>query len=161
MTTQSLPQSLLARKLQTLFAIKPIWLVAAIVVLVGGWRSWVAYQATQLPGQPVDVATLEQKWGIQVKQIGVTADGGLIDFRLMVTDPDKALPLFSVENRPILVVENNGAVVDSLMHPPHSHDLLPGQTHFFLYNNTNGAIQPGLLVSVIIGDLRLEHIRAK
>lgn len=161
MTTHSLPHALPPRKLQALFAIKPVWLVTAIVVLVGGWRGWVAYRATQLPGQPVDLATLEQKWGIQVKQIGVTADGGLIDFRLIVTDPDKALPLFTVEDRPILVVEHNGAVVDSLMHPPHSHDLIPGQTHFFLYNNTNGAIQSGLLVSVVIGDLRLEHIRAK
>lgn len=161
MTAHPLPYTSPRQKLRSLFAAWPVWLIVLGLTLVGGWQGWAAYRATQLPGRPVDAATLEEQWGVQIKQVGVTADGGLIDFRLIVVNPDKALPLFSVENRPILIVEKTGAVVDSLMHPPHSHDLLPGATHFFLYNNSRGAIQPGVSVAVVMGDLRLEGVIAK
>ena len=138
----------------------PAVLIAALVVLAA-WFGWQAARGVQLPGTPASAEVVEAQWGIRIQHIGVSADGGLIDFRFVVVDPDKAVPLLSVENRPRLFVEDSGAMVDSLMHPPHSHEPTAGQSHFLLYNNTGGAIQRGASVSVLLGDLRLEGIIAK
>ncbi len=138
----------------------PAMLIAGLVALAA-WFGWQASRGIQLPGTPASADAVEAEWGIRIQHIGVSADGGLIDFRFVVVDPDKAAPLLSVENRPRLYVEDSGALVDSLMHPPHSHVPDPGQSHFLLYNNTGGAIQRGTSVSVLLGDLRLEHIIAK
>ncbi len=136
-------------------------ILLSAVVAVAGWLAWNATQAARLPGTPATADVVAAQWGIRIQHIGVSADGGLIDFRFVVVDPDKAAPLLNLENRPRLFVEATGAKVDSLMHPPHAHAPDPGQSHFLLYNNTDGVIQRGTLVSVLIGDLRLEHLSAK
>lgn len=159
--TTTLPTSSRLRAfLATRFAL-PLVLVLAGLVGVAGWLGWQAYQARQLPGTPASADVVEAQWGIRLTHIAVLADGGLIDFRFQVIDPDKAGPLFSLDNRPILIAEQTGEVVDSLYHPPHSHDIVAGQSQYFLYNNHRGAIQSGALVSVVLGDLRLEHVVVK
>lgn len=138
-------------------------LLAVIVVLVGviGGGYLTARQAVWLPGQPATEAAVQEKYGIRITHIAVLADGGLIDFRFQVLDADKAAVLFELESRPLLYVEATGQKVDSLYHPPHSHNFLPGQSQYFIYNNHQGAIRSGSPVAVVLGDLRLEHIIAK
>lgn len=139
----------------------PLTVAAVLALALAGWQGWQRYQAARWPGTPATPAMVEAAWGIQITRIAVTADGGLIDFRFVIIDPDKAGPLLNLDNRPRLIAEDSGALVDSLMHPPHGHELVPGQVHFLLYNNTNSAIQRGAPVSVVIGDLRLEHLIAR
>ncbi len=137
--------------------------LAIAAILIGGliWRVWSAVQPAPLPGVPATEAALQEKWGVRVSHIAVLADGGLVDFRFQIIDPDKAAPLFDLTTRPILYVEKNGGMVDSLYHPPHGHNIVPGQSQYFIYNNTKGAIHSGDAVSVVIGDMRLEHVIAK
>jgi hypothetical protein len=61
-------------------------------------------------------------------------------------------------NVPTLIVEGNGAQITSAAHMPHKHDLHLGVTYFLLYQNTRGALKSGSRASVVIGDLRLEHV---
>ena len=138
------------------------WL-AAVLLLVGvvGAGYLAARQNVWLPGQPATEAAVEEKFGIRITHIAVLADGGLIDFRFQVLDSDKAAALFELESRPLLYVEANGKKVDSLYHPPHGHNIWAGQSQYMIYNNYKGAIQSGSSVSVVLGDLRLEHIIAK
>jgi hypothetical protein len=139
----------------------PVVLLGATLLGWGAWRGWDAYRATQSPGTPVSAEVIEAEWGIQITHVAVTADGGLIDFRFRVVDPEKAGPLLTLAKRPVLVAEDSGAVIDHLMHPPHSHDLVPGRVLYLIYNNTGGAIRRGAAVSVVLGDLRLEHLIAR
>ncbi len=151
-------------RVQSLFASKrilPITLMLAVSLGTVGWYGWSAYRATQLPGAPVTPEQIEAAWGIQVVYIAVTGDGGMVEFRFLIVDPEKAGPLMTTAKRPRLVVEDTGAIVDSLYHGGHGGDLIPGQTHFLLYNNRGGAIRSGAAVSVLLGDLRLEHVIAK
>jgi hypothetical protein len=127
---------------------------------VGG-SVWAANRPAPLPGQPATEAAIEDKWGIRITHIAVLADGGLIDFRFQVLDPDKASPLFDLATRPIMIVETTGKKVDSLYHPPHGHNIVAGQSQYFIYNNNGNAIQSGSSVSVVLGDMRLEHVIAK
>ena len=139
----------------------PVTLALVVVVTLGGWQGWRAYRAAQIPGTPASAEAVEARYGIRITHIAVIAGGGLIDFRFQIIDPDKAAALVSVEGRPILIAEDSGKVIDSLYHPPHSHNIVAGQSQYFLYNDRGGAIQRGTLVSVVLGDLRLEHIVAK
>lgn len=139
----------------------PTTLLAAALMGWAGWQGWLGYQNAQRLGHPASAEAVEAAWGVQITQVAVTAGGGLIDFRFRVIDPDKAGPLFTLAKRPLLIAEDSGAVIGSLMHPPHSHDLVPGQVHFLIYNNTGGAIRRGAAISVVLGDQRLEHIIVK
>ena len=101
--------------------------------------------------------------GIKVDLLAVTAAGGLIEFRYQVVDPDKAARLVHDETlRPILVVEDSGAtlVMSSRAHKGMA-DLRLGGTYFFLFANANNAMREGSRVTVIIGDVRLEHVVAQ
>jgi hypothetical protein len=101
--------------------------------------------------------------GIAVTLLGVTAGGGMIEFRYQVVDPDKAsLVLHDDTKRPVLVAENSGETL-AMVSRPHSHkaDLQLGGTYFFLMANTRNALRDGTKVTVIIGDVRLEHLVAR
>ncbi|MEO8328862.1 MAG: hypothetical protein ABI586_02545, partial [Candidatus Nanopelagicales bacterium] len=135
--------------------------IVLVVGLVGVWLL--------RPGRPADVRSgtdlvttqgLAARYGIDVTLIGVTAAGGMVDFRYQVVDPDKAdqvvhdLALF-----PKLVEEDTGAtlVMRSL---PHSHNqqLELGGNYFFLLPNASNALHPGSSVTLVIGDVRVEHV---
>jgi hypothetical protein len=101
--------------------------------------------------------------GIAVTLLGVTAGGGMIEFRYQVVDPDKAsLVLHDDTRRPVLVAENSGETL-AMVSRPHSHkaELQLGGTYFFLMANTRNALRDGTTVTVIIGDVRLEHVMAR
>ncbi len=152
----------------------PVWMKLGIVGLIiaivgGGIFAFVNLTATTPEAGPVKFVAvpvnpqIEEKWGIRVSQIGVTADGGMVDFRFVVTDPDKALELMSkADNLPILATEDNKTYINSaaLMSPRHA--LNPGTTYFMLYRNTKGAVKPGTAVTVLFPDeLKLEHVVAR
>ena len=154
----SLPQ-----RVRAVVASRYFWLAALLaLLLIGGFIAWRVWANAQNASTPVASAAIEARWGVRVTQVGVSGDGGLIDFRFIVVDPDKALAMLEdVKNVPVLIAEDSGAVVNATALMAHRNDLKPGRTYFLLYRNTGGAIQRGTLVSVLFGDLRLEHIRAK
>lgn len=111
----------------------------------------------------VDADGMAARYGIKVTLVATSAAGGVVDFRYQVVDPDKANPLMhDVDLLPKLVVEDSGATI-ALSSLPHSHgtELQLGGNYFFLMANANNALHPGSLVTVIIGDARLEHVVAQ
>jgi hypothetical protein len=138
-----------------------------LALLVGGAAAkalWPDGETDYLAGTtPVTAEGMAAQYGINVTLIGVTAAGGLIDFRYQVVDPVKADPMVhDLELLPKLIVEDSGAALtfSSLPHK-HSDELELGGSYFFLMGNSNNAIRPGSLVSVVIGEYRLEHLVAQ
>lgn len=137
-------------------------LMLIVLVSLIGWRVWAA---TQLPApynaaKPVDAAALEAQWGIRITLVGASADGGLVDFRYIVIDPDKAMAMLDA-NKPVIIAEDSKTVISNSTSSEHRQALSPGQTQILLYLNARGAIKPGTPVTVVIGDVRLEHIIAR
>ena len=88
--------------------------------------------------------------------MALTAHSGLVDVRFRVTDPAKAGFLLDAERMPMLVVEKSDQVL--LMRDALDQDaLVQNQVYFLLYPNGESAVQQGDLVSIVIGDLKLEH----
>ncbi len=102
---------------------------------------------------------LAARHGIDITLIGTTAAGGLIDFRYQVVDPDKANPIIhDVDLLPALIVEETGATIALTSLPHHgATELELGRTYYFLFANANNAIRRGSEVTVVMGDVRIEH----
>jgi hypothetical protein len=114
-------------------------------------------------GGPVPLnPAIEAKWGIRVSQVAVTADGGLVDFRFIVLDPDKASEMMSnVDNLPVLRPDGATGIINSAAQMGGHPSLRPGQTYFLLYRNAAGAIRPGTSLSVLFGDLTIDNVIAR
>jgi hypothetical protein len=137
-----------------------VLLIAATVVAIAVGANLLRRPPGNFADVPVNPA-VEVRWGVRITRVGVTADGGLVDVRFLIIDPEKALVMLqAVENVPILIAEDSGKrIVSAAMMPPR-HDLVAGRTGFILYRDTGGAIRPGTSVTVRFGDLVLEHVTA-
>jgi hypothetical protein len=147
---------------------RPRWvLVLLFVVAVAaalGVRAVVATAGDVRDGtESVSAQEFGARTGIDVTLLGVTAGGGMIEFRYQVVDPDKAsLVLHDDSKRPVLVAEDTGKTL-AMVSRPHSHkaELKLGGTYFFLMANTGNALLDGTKVTIVIGDVRLEHVTAR
>lgn len=145
---------------------KLVWVATFLVlVFVAGFaamRLWnMREQATadarMAEMQQEAFAQIENEWGIRITRVALIADGGLIDLRYQVTDPDKAIFMFDdVDNIPKLVT-NNGVEL-GLNTVPHEHELLFGLTYFFLLRNVDNLVEPGSAITVRVGDIYLPQL---
>jgi hypothetical protein len=108
---------------------------------------------------PQAIAAFEAATGLRLSHVAVIGGGGLIDVRYQVIDPDKALIVFDREQRPTIVDEATGTAASTpWMDHSHAASLRAGQSYYLVLSNPGGVIKPGRAVSVVIGDLRLEHV---
>ena len=158
-----MPQVKISRK----NVILSILAALGLLLLVGayfGFNAWkatlAAKDAAKIAAQQAEaIAAIQDEWGIQVTRVVATADGGLIDLRYQVTDPDKALFLYDdINNFPKLIAEDSGTEI-ALTWLPHQHDLEFGQTYFIIYRNVANAIKPGGFVNLVVGEHEIEHFQ--
>ena len=110
--------------------------------------------------QAASPAEFAERNGIEVLMLGVTAEGGLIDMRFRVTDPEKAALLLDEAHRPRLIAEDSGTVLTRHIRP--EYKALEGErVYYLLYANAQNAIRPGSLVTVELDGLRVEHLIAR
>jgi hypothetical protein len=145
------------------------WIAGGLVtiMLVGGAVAglrWFGRDADIRDGTTLVTADgLAARYGIDITMVGVTAAGGLLDFRYQVVDPDKAnAVIHDLDLYPVFVVEDTGQTL-ALRSLPHSHGttLELGGSYYFLLPNANNAVHPGDPLTVVIGDARLEHVVAQ
>jgi len=123
------------------------------------------FQAASLPQATVSIShgVLEEKYGLRVNLIAVTAAGGMVDLRLKMLDGEKAKTLLQEKkNFPTLFVEDRNLVLKA------SEDTSSQEIKFekngglfLLFPNTSNAVKPGTKVTLIFGDLQVEPIIAK
>ena len=107
------------------------------------------------PAQIPPPSELESKYGIQIAQVGLAASGGLVDVRFRVLDPVKVKALLdNPANTPVLIAGSKPP-----LQPPHQAlrgaRYAKGQVFYILYPNVRSAIQPGVEVTVAMGEARL------
>jgi hypothetical protein len=112
---------------------------------------------------------IEERYGVRVSQLSVTADGGMLDFRYLVLDPNKAIELADNPSQVLngtsaplvrLIAEDDGTQLQATLPMPHKDALIVGRSYFVLFGNNHGAVKSGRPVTIVIGDLRLEHVVA-
>lgn len=150
---------------------KPLWpwLITAVIVLLAigatGYWSWQQYQlrlaeAHKAELQAEAIAQIEDLWGVRFMHVALVAEGGLLDIRYQVTDPDKAVYMFDeVENIPRIIASNGTEL--AMNDDPHSHDLEFGFSYFFLLRNVDDSVKPGDQVTIAVGDLELPYFEVE
>jgi len=101
--------------------------------------------------------TLEERFGVRIRLIAVTAGGGMIDFRYKVIDKEKAEFLVGeTTSPPALIVEESGATLYTSNGMKHNTQLDNGSIHFLFFANVDNSVKPGSTVSVVFGSVQLE-----
>jgi hypothetical protein len=106
---------------------------------------------------------IEERWGIEITSLRVTANGHMLDYRYRVLDADKATDLFRRQLEPYLVHQASGkvlAVPETAKLGPLRNSNIPqeGRIYWMFFGNTGKLVHPGDRVTVVIGELRIEDI---
>jgi len=133
------------------------WLLTAglalAAIIAAGLLGWYFFgNQSNLPAS-VSMEEFEQVSGIRPKMIAVTAGGGIIDFRYKVIDSTKAnVTMRNAQKFPRLVIDDTGQV----MNPGINHiiELHDGIGYFLFFPNVGNVVEPGMELSVMVGDTR-------
>jgi len=158
-----------SEQIAILQAKRPRWInyLIPVIVLLILVIAFLAYQNQMTSGaisadEFLSKAEFEEQYGLQVRLIGVTAGGGLVDFRLKMIDAEKARQfLQDPNNLPIMLIAADGTQIlaaDSMDEDIHWND---GGILFMLLPNSEGLIQPEIPVTVKFGEIQLEPIPAQ
>lgn len=97
---------------------------------------------------------LEQKYGLKVTLVAITAMDSFVDVRLKVVDPEKAMAL--LQNQAAILVNQ-----DVLILAPHLHThwkLKQGKLHVMFFPTQNNTVHAGSEVSLVFGGVRVEPV---
>jgi hypothetical protein len=136
-------------------------LLAAVLLILGGSVLALRVRSIQAAHEITGMEELEERWGIQITMLGVTADGGMLDLRYRMIDPSKVIDLQELETEVVFIVEKDGYTFRAATAMNHRHDAQIGLIYSMLYFNQNGAVHPGDLVTVQIGDVQVRHVPAQ
>lgn len=103
---------------------------------------------------------IEERWGIKVEGLRLTAQGHMCDFRFRVVDAAKAAPLLDRKKPASLLNESNGFIthvpslpkVGPLRQTVRLAKPLEGRTYFIIFANPGKLIRTGQRATVSIGE---------
>lgn len=135
-------------------------LVGGCLVGLGllGWAA--AYRS--VPAASAAIPSSEERWGVTIQPIRLSANGYIVDFRYRVLDPDKALPLVDRTTKAYLLHQASGKVLGV----PEAPTIGPlrqttkfgkpqeGGVYFVLFANAGKLVKEGDRVTAVIGDFR-------
>ncbi len=110
---------------------------------------------------------LEKDWGIRVVGLRSTMTGMMVDFRYKIVDAKKAAPLLDINKKAYLLVEKsqarlgvpNSVKIGALRQTTHAKKVKEGRDFFILFGNPGARyIKPGDKATLVIGDMRVEHL---
>jgi len=108
--------------------------------------------------------TIEERWGIKIKGIYLSAGGYMLDFRYQIIDPDKALPVLDMKIKPCLIDQATGVKM-MVPDPPkvgqlraHTMKPLAGKIYYIIFANPGNYIKRGRRVTVVVGEFKAENI---
>ena len=120
-------------------------------------------QKSQNEGGPGSFPPPEEKWGIEIIGIRLSAAGHMLDFRYRITDPEKASPLLKKQTEVYLIDQTTGrrlGITRTKLGPMRQTSVKPepNRNYFILFSNQGGWVKQGNKVTVVIGDFKAEDL---
>jgi hypothetical protein len=111
-----------------------------------------------------ETSAIEERWGVKLQGIQLSAAGHMLDFRFWVTDTTKAAPLLDKRNKATAIIEDTGAKLEVPNVPrigslrQTSKQVKQGMRFTILFANPGKMVAAGQKLTVHIGDFSVEHI---
>jgi hypothetical protein len=141
---------------------KFLFLIIVLIVLLGiGLYTSNTLKALRPATATISRSVLEDKYGLRVSLVAVTAAGGMVDVRLNVVDAKKATALLQDKTKfPRLWVNGRELNVsaDTKSQPLKLED---NGSLFLLFPNSGNAVKYGTSVTILFGDTAIEPIEAR
>jgi len=127
-------------------------------------------EAVPVRGISEEKGSIEERWGIEPLGIRLSAAGYMLDFRLKVLDPGKAAPLLVRKTKSHLIVEKTGAVfqvasspkIGALRATVRTEEMVKqDRIYGTLFANPGRYVKAGDRVTVVMGDMKAEHLVVK
>jgi len=147
---------------------------AVHMILTGVLAAWIftaaasVYGAYAMEVQGQDTLTkvarnFEEKWGIKILSIRLTAGGYMLDFRYRVLDPEKAAPLFDRKIKPYIMDQTSGAKFSVAESPKvgalrQTRKPEANRNYFMIFANPGKYVKKGNKVTVIADDFKVENL---
>ena len=146
--------------------LNPLWMGAILLLIVAAWILYSQLGTPQTPAGAAEVANdvdpeiaFQEATGIQVMRVALIGGGGIIALHYQVLDPDKSLVTHDTDNPPVLTAEASGR---SVAYPIPAHTGLSpretGRGYNLLFPNRNNLVKRGDMVTVEVGNAKLEHV---
>jgi hypothetical protein len=115
---------------------------------------------------PKEAEELADKWGVKLLGMRLTSAGYMLDFRFRVLDADKALPLFDHRIKPHIVAERSNiklpvptaTKVGAFRPTNRGNNIKADKTYYMIFGNPDRHVKEGEMVTVVIGDFKVEHL---
>jgi hypothetical protein len=141
----------------------PILIGLLVLIAVGA----IAYGLTSRGSAhalPVKITQeeLEQKYGLRIDLVAVTAAGGFVDVRIRMVNGEKAKTLLSDKmNFPALAVWNRAVLQAPEDVRSQAIKFENDGKMFIMYPNSGGAVKTGTPVGIRFGDIAVDPIEAR
>jgi hypothetical protein len=106
---------------------------------------------------------LKREWGIEILFVRQTSAGYMLEFRYKVIDPEKAMPLFERQSKPVLTHEETGAKL--IVPTPaktgalrNSNMPIENHTYWMFFANPGRLVDVGDRVGIEIGEFAVDGI---
>ena len=122
-----------------------------------------SFELTTSAMTPEQRAALEEKWGVRVELVALTAATMMVDVRLRVLDPVKADSLFSHSHMPVLINPATGHKMQ-VPNTPTIGRLRPtaqpqiNRVYPFIFGNALRELRVGDKVTLQIGDFEAANL---
>jgi hypothetical protein len=104
-------------------------------------------------------AAFQHRSGVRIVRVAVSGDGGLVDLRYRVIDPNAATSIHDKARPPQIVDERTKVLVSELlMGHAHRGRLKAAQTYYLIFNNPGNLVRRGSRVTVQLGAARVAHV---
>jgi hypothetical protein len=107
----------------------------------------------------VSATGLVERSGVRLVRVSVSGDGGLLDLRYQVIDPNRASSVHDRRTPPAIIDERTGLVMSKLfMGHSHTGRLTAAVTYYLVIENPGHWVRRGGRVTVLLGDAEVEHV---
>ena len=140
-----------------------IILAASTFMVYNNWRRLQNNAAAPAISTVISQKDLQEKYGMRIQLVAITAAGGLVDLRVQILDPQKArLLLRSQADFPVLLIRDRGIrMLPSEESQAQVDRLETLNVVFALYSNTGNAVKSATPVTIMFGDTAVEAIPAQ
>jgi hypothetical protein len=113
--------------------------------------------------------TLEERWGIRVQSLHLSAAGSMLDLRYRVLDAQKAGPFLDGKNQPYLLDAAHGAklgvpdtpVLGRIRQTARNGNILTDRNYFIMFGNPGKVLQPGSKVTLLLGSQKVTDLQVQ